>query len=144
MGWGQRQLPERRAGHGQVGLSPACRPSSRDSPPPSLACCHPLPPTTHASPSLQLPLCPPPTEARTVPTASESESFNLLPSALALLPLSTCTCLDCEDHNCTTEQSAFNSTGCTLKRSGIYIGWRHRPQRLTTSKPSAPTLGPRG
>ena len=107
---------------------------------PSLAAtlCHPQP--IRALPPSSL-LCSHPTLARTLPTASESESFNLLPSALAL---STCTCLDCEDHNCTTEQSAFNSTGCPLKRSGIYIGWRHRPQRLTTSKPSAPTLGPRG
>lgn len=108
---------------------------------PSLAATLCCPQPMQALPSSSL-LCPHPTLARTLPTTPKSESFNLLPSALALLPLSTCTCLECEDHNCTTEWSAFNSTGCTLKRSGIYIGWRCWPQRLTTSKPSAPTLDP--
>lgn len=109
---------------------------------PSLAATLCCPQPMRALPSSSL-LFPHPTLARTLPTTPRSESFNPLPSALALLPLSIRSCLECEDHNCASEfPSAFNSSGCTLKRSGIYIGWRHWLQRLTTSKPSAPTLKP--
>lgn len=106
---------------------------------------HLLPPSAAHNPWQALPssslLFPHPTLARTLPTTPRSESFNPLPSALALAsPYAAC--LECEDHSCTTLPSAFNSSGCTLKRSEHSTLETHWLQRLTTSKPSTPTLKP--